>query len=85
MPTISRFHGIIIVMFLRGKEHEPPHVHAVMQDCSAPFLISDGSVMDNAAFPPASAAMVRRFVQRYREELEEMWETGVYRKLPPLE
>lgn len=56
-----------------------------MQDYSAPFLISDGSVMDNTAFPPASAAMVRRFVQRYREELEEMWETGVYRKLPPLE
>jgi len=29
MPTISYFYGIIIVMYLRNKEHNPPHIHAI--------------------------------------------------------
>ena len=28
-PTICHFYGIIIVMYLRNKEHNPPHVHAI--------------------------------------------------------
>ena len=32
MPTISHFYGIIIVMYLRNKEHNPPHIHAITQD-----------------------------------------------------
>ena len=32
MPTISYFYGIIIVMYLRNKEHNPPHIHAITQD-----------------------------------------------------
>lgn len=41
MPTISHFYGIIIVMYLRNKEHNPPHVHAITQDFDAPFLLSN--------------------------------------------
>lgn len=29
MPEITRFYGIIIRMFFKPKEHEPPHIHAV--------------------------------------------------------
>ncbi|MBP5186288.1 MAG: hypothetical protein J6040_04455 [Clostridiales bacterium] len=29
--------------------------------------------------------MVKEFIQKYRQELLEMWETEKYRKLPPLE
>ena len=39
MPTISSFYGITIIMYLRDKEHMPPHIHAVMQDFAAPFLL----------------------------------------------
>ena len=28
MPTISRFYGILILMHLTQKEHNPPHIHA---------------------------------------------------------
>jgi hypothetical protein len=27
MPELTRFYGIIIKMFFRNTEHEPPHVH----------------------------------------------------------
>ena len=83
MPTISSFYGIIIVMYLRGKEHNPPHIHAITQDFDAPFLIETGEIIEGE-FPPKAKSMVKEFIVTYREELEEMWNTGVYYKLPPL-
>lgn len=81
MPTISHFYGIIIVMYLRNKEHNPPHVHAITQDFDAPFLIATGEIMEGE-FPPK--AMVKEFILKYQKELEEMLETEKYVKLPPI-
>ena len=33
-------------MYLRNKEHNPPHIHAITQDFDAPFLIETGEIMD---------------------------------------
>ena len=71
-------------MFLRNKEHNPPHIHAITQGFSAPFLISNGEIMDGY-FLPKAKALVKEFILRYQTELEEMWDTEIYRKLPPLE
>ena len=84
MPTISSFHGIIIVMYLRNKEHNPPHVHAITKDFDAPFLISTGEIMEGD-FPQKATALVKKFIIEYQEELEQMWETEEYIKLPPLD
>lgn len=83
MPTISIFHGIRIVMFLRGKEHNPPHVHAFYNDFAAPFSIDDGEIMDGV-FPQKEKALVKEFVLHYQKELEEMWENQQFYKLPPV-
>ena len=83
MPTISCFYGIIIVMYLRNKEHNPPHVHAITQDFDAPFLIADGEIMEGE-FPAKAKALVKEFIFKNQKELEEMWETERYWKLPPL-
>ncbi len=83
MPTISNFYGIIIVMYLRDKEHNPPHIHAITQDFDAPFSIESGEIMEGE-FPLKAKSMVKDFVIKYRKELEEMWETEEYRKLPPI-
>ena len=83
VPTISSFYGITIVMYLKNKEHNPPHVHAITQDFYAPFLIQNGELMEGE-FPSKAADMVKEFILQYRKELEEMWETERYTKLPPL-
>lgn len=83
MPTICHFYGIIIVMYLRDKEHNPPHIHAITQDFDAPFLIATGEIMEGE-FPAKAKAMVVEFIRTYKKELEEMWETEKYVKLPPL-
>ena len=83
MPTICSFYGIIIVMYLRDKEHNPPHIHAITQDFDAPFLIENGEIMEGF-FPVKAKAIVKEFVMKYRDELMDMWETGKYVKLPPI-
>lgn len=83
MPTISNFYGIIIVMYLRNKEHNPPHVHAITQEYDAPFSIETGEVIDGF-FPAKAKALVKEFILHYQKELGEMWESENYRKLPPL-
>ncbi|MBQ9277791.1 MAG: DUF4160 domain-containing protein [Lachnospiraceae bacterium] len=84
MPTISNFYGIIIIMYLRNKEHNPPHIHAITQDYAAPFLIETGDIMEGD-FPRKAKILVKEFVLKYKNELKEMWETENYRKLPPLD
>ena len=83
MPTICSFYGIIIVMYLRDKEHNPPHIHAITQDFDAPFLIENGEIMEGF-FSVKAKAIVKEFVMKYRDELMDMWETGIYVKLPPI-
>jgi hypothetical protein len=84
MPTISSFYGIIIVMYLRNKAHNPPHIPAITQDFDAPFLIASGEIMEGE-FPSKAKAMVKEFILMYQKELNRMWETEQYIKLPPLE
>ena len=83
MPTICSFYGIIIVMYLKDKEHNPPHIHAITQDFDAPFLIENGELMEGV-FPHKAKELVKEFIFKYQKELKEMWETETYRKLPPL-
>ena len=84
MPTVSYFYGIIIVMYLRDKEHNPPHIHAITQDFDAPFSIETGEIM-SGVFPRKARALVKEFIYKYQTELKEMWETGEYTKLPPIQ
>ena len=84
MPTIAHFYGIIIVMYLRDKEHNPPHIHAITQEYDAPFLLKTGELIEGV-FPKKAASMVKEFILINQKELEDMWESGVYRKLPPLD
>ena len=84
MPTISTFYGIIIMMYLRDKEHNPPHIHAFYGDQAASFYIADGEIYEGS-FPSRGKKMVKEFVLKYRNELLKMWETGEYMKLKGLE
>ena len=84
MPTISMFYGIIIMMYLRDKEHNPPHIHAFYGDEAATFYISNGEIYEGS-FPSRAKKMVKEFVLKYQKELSDMWETGKYMKLKGLE
>lgn len=83
MPTIASFYGIVIMMFLLDKENNPPHIHAFYSEFEASFAINNGEIL-NGIFPKNGKKLVKQFVNRYKIELLEMWNTGNYKKLPPL-
>ena len=84
MPTISVFYGIRIVMHLKGKEHLPPHIHAIYGNKQASFTISDGELL-NGNIPIRARNMVKEFILNNKEELQKMWDDSIYVKLPGLE
>ncbi|MCQ2796629.1 MAG: DUF4160 domain-containing protein [Bacilli bacterium] len=83
-PTISQFYGIRVVMFLKQKEHNPPHIYAYYGNDQAKFLINNGEVMEGD-FPKQGRKLMKEFIIKYKKELIEMWETEKYKKLPPIE
>lgn len=84
MPVISRFYGIVIKMYLRQKEHNPPHIHAIYGDYIGMFSLADGEMFEGD-MPSKGQKMVKEFVVHYRDRLLVMWETQQFEELPPLE
>ena len=84
MPVISRFYGIAIKMYLRQKEHNPPHIHAIYGEYIGMFSLSDCEMFEGD-MPIKEQQMVKEFIEHYREKLIEMWETQKFEFLPPIE
>ena len=84
MPVISRFYGITIKMYLRQKEHNPPHIHAIYGEYVALFSLIDGEMFEGYIHMKGQQ-MVKEFVEYYRDRLLIMWETQNFEVLPPIE
>lgn len=84
MPVISRFYGITIKMYFLQGEHNPPHIHAFYNNDVAAIDYNTGSVLDGY-IPPKALKLVREWININREELQRIWKTQEFRKLPPLE
>ena len=56
MPELSRFFGIVILMYFR--DHPPPHFHARYGDHEAKFAIENGKLIEGH-FPKRAASLVR--------------------------
>ncbi len=84
MPVISRFNGIVIKMYLRQKEHNPPHVHAIYGDYIGMFSLADGEMFEGD-IPAKEEKLITMFVLHYKDRLMKMWETQSFETLSPLE
>jgi len=73
MPTISMFYGILIRMFLGGKEHNPPHIHAIYQGNEAVFDIKT-SEKTEGKLPGDKEKLVSTWIVLHRDELLADWE-----------
>ena len=68
LPTICVFNRITLMMYLREKEHNPPHVHAFYGGEATSFLLSSGELYDGA-FPSKQRTQVKEFVLKHKDEL----------------
>jgi len=79
MPVIARFYGILIKMYFR--EHGAPHFHAIYNGV---FEVTTLEMIEGD-LPPRAQRLVRDWAEQYKDELQRMWETQDYKKLPGLE
>lgn len=84
MPVISRFYGITIKMYLRQKEHNPPHIHAIYGECIGMFCLWDGEMFEGD-IPWKYQQIIKTFIEYYRERLMKMWESQEFEMLPPID
>lgn len=82
MPVIARFYGILIKMYFR--EHGVPHIHALYGEYNAVFNV-DTLEMIEGDLPRRAHKMVLEWTTQYQAELQLMWQTQDFKKLPGLE
>jgi len=82
MPVIARFYGILIKMYFR--EHGVPHFHAIYGEFNGVFEVSSLDMIEGD-LPTRAHRLVRDWAEQYKDELQRMWETQDYKKLPGLE
>lgn len=69
MPVISRFFGIIIIMY--WNDHNPPHFHAKYGEYRAIISIEDGLV--DGYLPKRAQNLVIEWLNLHKAELMENW------------
>ena len=82
MPVIARFYGILIKMYFR--EHGVPHFHAIYGEFNGVFDVTSVEMIEGD-LPPRAQRLVRDWAEKYKNELQRMWETQDYKALPGLE
>lgn len=83
MPEISRFYGIIIKIFFT-REHNPPHFHAVYGEYNGTFEISTLNMIEGD-LPAKAQSLIKEWAEQYIDDIMQMWNTKILKKLPPLE
>ena len=57
MREISRFYGLVVKMFFKPKEHEPPHIHVLYGEFNGIFEIQS-KLMTEGDLPGKAQQMV---------------------------
>ena len=83
MPAISRFLGIIILMYYN--EHNPPHFHVKYNEYRAVFSINELKLVEGE-LPQRVASLVLEWAFLHRDELLEDWNLASEKKpLKPID
>ena len=83
MPVLSRFYGIVIRMYFKQSEHNPPHIHAIYGKDIAAINIQTGEILEGH-LPPKAFELVEEWIQLHKHELLEIWQTQNFIKIAPL-
>lgn len=73
MPTISRFFGILIIMYFREGFNEEPHFHVRYNEFDAKISIKNFSIL-KGKLPPRAIGLVTEWASLHQDELLENWE-----------
>lgn len=66
------------------REHGVPHFHAIYGEFNGVFDVKTLEMIEGD-LPPRAQRLVLDRADRYKDDLEKMWQTQDYKKLPGLE
>ena len=72
------------MMFLREKEHNPPHIHAIYNDHKSTYSLIDMTKI-NGDLPIKAEKLVLEWMKLHIDELREMWDSQSFKRIEPLE
>jgi hypothetical protein len=85
MPELSRFLGIVILMYFN--DHNPPHFHVEYSEYEASITIIELSILEGD-LPSRILGYVVEWASMHKQELMNNWNmiqsAGKYLKIPPL-
>ena len=82
MPEVSRFYGIVIKMYFRKSEHNPPHFHAIYGEFMAEFDINTLDIIAGD-LPLKATQLVREWAKDHKQELMNIWLNQSFEKISP--
>lgn len=83
MPVIARFYGVVIKMYFKQSEHNPPHIHAIYGDYVGAIDIKTGEMLEGD-LPKRALKMVQEWTEQHQDDLLNIWNTQQFVELPPL-
>ena len=82
MPTLDILNGIrFYVLRERGTSHHKPHIHVEYGDYAASYDF-EGHRLSDSFFPRVQEKTVQAWIQKYRSQLESIWEQLQIGKMP---
>jgi hypothetical protein len=85
MPVISRFYGIVIMMFFR--DHQPPHFYAKYEGQIAVYSIKNCCLLAGK-LPPQATRLIKEWTKIHEKALIQDWhlaqKEGKLKNIEPL-
>lgn len=83
MPVISSFYGLVVRMYFKQSEHNPPHFHVEYGEYRGVIEISTLNMLEGN-LPPKARVLIMDWGIQHQDELMEIWNSQVFKKIPPL-
>lgn len=84
MSELARFYGLIVKMFFRQSEHNPPHIHVEYGENVGVFDIQTFDMMEGD-LPKRAIDLVKEWGLLHKDELMQIWDTQNFVKIAPLD
>ncbi|MFN0111650.1 MAG: DUF4160 domain-containing protein [Blastocatellia bacterium] len=77
MPVISKFYGVVVLMyFFDNRQHQQPHIHVQYNDQEAVLSIPDGNVIAGL-IQTSKLKLAQAWIEIHQDELMADWQLAV--------
>lgn len=83
MPVISSFYGVIVRMYFKQSEHNPPHFHVDYGEYHGIIDIRTLEMLEGN-LPNKALVLIMQWGILHQDELMEIWNTQNFKKIDPL-